>query len=324
VRRIGSYQHLPLVITLVMLAGLYITASLMYPGFFSGLVAANMIGDNASLGIAAVGMTLVILSGGIDLSVGAVLGFTTILMAVLMQRGNVPPLLAAAVCLGVGAGLGLAMGFLIDRFDLPPFLVTLSGMFFARGLGFMISAESLEIKNPLYDRLSGFSLPLAGKAALSVPALAYLAVFAAGVVLTHQRQFGRNIFALGGSEPSARLMGVAVGRTKMAVYTLSGFCAALAGLVSTVYTGSGNPSLGVGFELDVIAAVVVGGTLLTGGVGSQIGTLAGVLIFGTIQTALLFDGRLNSWWLRIAIGGLLLLFILLQRLFSKLNLSSAG
>ena len=100
---------------------------------------------------------------------------------------------------------------------------------------------------------------------------------------------------------------------------VNGFCAALAGAVSTVFTGSGNPTLGVGFELDVIASVVVGGTLLSGGVGSQLGTLAGVLIFGTIQTALVFDGRLNSWWLRIAIGGLLLLFILLQRLLSRMK-----
>ena len=135
-------------------------------------------------------------------------------------------------------------------------------------------------------------------------------------MVTHYTPFGRNVYALGGSESSARLMGVPIGRTKLIVYGLSGFCAALAGVVSTVFTGSGNPTLGVGFELDVIAAVVVGGTLLTGGLGSQVGTLAGVLIFGTIQTALVFDGRLNSWWLRIAIGGLLLVFILLQRVLS--------
>jgi galactofuranose transport system permease protein len=265
---------------------------------------------------------MVILSGGIDLSVGAVLGFTTILVAVLIQRHHLAPLFAIALGLGTGTLLGLSMGFLIDRFELPPFLVTLGGMFFARGLGFIISPESVGIEHPFYDRLSQFSIPLGGKAALSATAIIYLAVFVIGILVTHQSPFGRNIYALGGSESSARLMGVPVGRTKLAVYALSGFCAALAGVVSTVYTGSGNPTLGVGFELDVIAAVVVGGTLLSGGVGSQIGTLAGVLIFGTIQTALVFDGRLNSWWLRIAIGGLLLVFILLQRLLSKLNKAS--
>jgi simple sugar transport system permease protein len=112
-------------------------------------------------------------------------------------------------------------------------------------------------------------------------------------------------------------MGVPIGSTKIAVYAISGFCSALAGAVMTIFTGSGNPTLGVGFELDVIASVVIGGTLLTGGVGSQLGTMAGVLIFGTINTALTFDGRLDSYWLRIAIGGLLLAFILFQRFLTR-------
>ena len=318
-KKLFSYPHLPLLITLLMLVALFSTASILYDGFFSGRVVTNLIGDNASLGIAAVGMTLVILSGGIDLSVGSVLSFTTIFVAVLIQRHQFPPLLAITLALGTGALMGFGMGFLIDRFELPPFLVTLGGMFFARGLGFMISPESVGIDHPFYGRLSDFAIPLGGKAALSATALTYIVVLGFGILVTHQTPFGRNVFALGGSESSARLMGVPIGRTKLAIYALSGFCAALAGVISTVYTGSGNPTLGVGFELDVIAAVVVGGTLLTGGVGSQIGTLAGVFIFGTIQTALVFDGRLNSWWLRIAIGGLLLVFILLQRLLSKLN-----
>jgi galactofuranose transport system permease protein len=322
VKKLLSSPHLPLAITLVMLAALFSTASVMYDGFFSGRVVTNLIGDNASLGIAAIGMTIVILSGGIDLSVGAVLGFTTIFVAVLIQNRHVSPPLAITLGLGIGTILGLVMGFLIDRFDLPPFLVTLGGMFFARGLGFIISPESIGIDHPFYNRLSEFAVPLGGKAALSATALIYLVVFIVGILITHQTPFGRNVYAVGGGESSARLMGVPVGRTKLAVYAISGFCAALAGVVSTIYTGSGNPTLGVGFELDVIAAVVVGGTLLSGGVGSQIGTLAGVLIFGTIQTALVFDGRLNSWWLRIAIGGLLLVFILLQRLLSKFNKSN--
>lgn len=321
-KKLYASPHLPLIITLLMLVVLFSTASVMYEGFFSGRVVTNLIGDNASLGIAAIGMTLVILSGGIDLSVGAVLGFTTILIAVLIQSRHLPPLFAITLGLGAGTILGLSMGFLIDRFELPPFLVTLGGMFFARGLGFMISPESVGIEHPMYARISEFAIPLGGKASLSATGITYLTVFAVGIFVTHQSPFGRNIYALGGSESSARLMGVPVGRTKLAVYALSGFCAALAGVVATVYTGSGNPTLGVGFELDVIAAVVVGGTLLSGGVGSQIGTLAGVLIFGTIQTALVFDGRLNSWWLRIAIGGLLLVFILLQRLLSKFNKAS--
>ncbi|EEF62800.1 Monosaccharide-transporting ATPase [Pedosphaera parvula Ellin514] len=289
----------------------------MYEGFFSGRVVGNLFGDNASLGIAAVGMTLVILSGGIDLSVGSVLAFSTVFIATLVQQKGVNPMIAIGLALMVGTALGAFMGFLINRYDLPPFLVTLGGMFLARGMGFVISKESLGIENPLYNKLTDFLVPLGGKASLSVPALIFLAIFLVGILVTHYTPYGRNVYALGGSEPSARLMGVPIGTTKVAVYAISGFCSALAGAVMTIFTGSGNPTLGVGFELDVIASVVIGGTLLTGGVGSQLGTLAGVLIFGTINTALTFDGRLNSYWLRIAIGGLLLAFILFQRFLTR-------
>jgi simple sugar transport system permease protein len=309
-------RHLPLIATLLVLAALYVTASILYQGFFSLRVAANLLGDNSFLGIAAVGMTLVILSGGIDLSVGSVLAFTSIFVARLVSHG-VTPLVAILLALVVGGIFGAVMGLLIHRYELPPFLVTLGGMFFARGLAFVISPESLGISNPFYTGLQGIGLPLGARATLSGTGLIFLLVFLAGLLVTHCTRFGRNVYALGGSESSARLMGLPVGSTKIAVYAVNGLCAALAGIVATLYMGSGNPALGTGFELDVIASVVIGGTLLSGGVGSQWGTLAGVLIFGTIQTALVFDGRLNSWWLRIAIGLLLLLFILFQRVISR-------
>ncbi len=315
-KRLLQSPNLPLAATLAVLAALFTAASCLYDGFFSTRVVANLFGDNAVLGIAAVGMTLVILAGGIDLSVGSVLAFTTILVAKLIGAGW-PPLAAIGLALLIGTTLGLAMGGLIHRYELPPFLVTLGGMFFMRGLAFVVSAESVGINHPFYQQASEIALPLGGKAHLSLSALLFLGVFALGVLLTHFSTFGRNVFALGGNESSARLMGLPVGATKILVYGLSGLCAALAGVVATFYMGSGNPAFGVGFELDVIAAVVIGGTLLTGGVGSQAGTLTGVLIFGTIQTALVFDGRLNSWWLRIAIGTLLLTFILLQKAISS-------
>jgi simple sugar transport system permease protein len=302
---------------MLVLIALFTTASMMYEGFFSGRVITNLFADNAALGIAAVVMTLVILSGGIDLSVGSMLGFTTILIAVLVQQKGMHPLSAIAIALGIGTVFGAFMGFLIYRYDLPPFLVTLGGMFLARGMAFVISKESLGIENSFYNHMADFGISLGGKSSLSATALIYLTLFALGIVVTHFTPFGRNIYALGGSEPSARLMGVPIGSTKIAVYALSGFGAALAGAVSTFYTTSGNPTTGSGFELDVIASVVIGGTLLTGGVGTQLGTLAGVLIFGTIHSALDFDGRLNSYWLRIAIGGLLLAFILFQRFLTR-------
>jgi ribose/xylose/arabinose/galactoside ABC-type transport system permease subunit len=310
-------QNLPLFATMFVLVVLFTVASLRYEGFFSTRVIANLFADNASLGIAAVGMTFVILAGGIDLSVGSVLAFTTIFTATLVQNHNVPPMVAIPLALGLGTLFGTAMGFLIQRYELPPFLVTLGGMFFARGMAFVISQESLGITNPVYDRILEFGIPLGGKASLSATALAFILFLVAGAILAHSTRFGRNVFALGGNENSARLMGLPVGATKISVYAISGFCSALAGVVSTFYKGSGNPADGVGFELDVIASVVIGGTLLTGGVGTMAGTLTGVLIFGTIQTVLNFDGRLNSSWLRIAMGVLLLLFILFQRFLSR-------
>ncbi|MBK7999771.1 MAG: sugar ABC transporter permease YjfF [Verrucomicrobia bacterium] len=302
---------------MLVLLALFSVASLRYEGFFSTRVVANLFSDNASLGIAAVGMTFVILAGGIDLSVGAVLAFTTIFTATLVQNHNVSPFVALPLALAIGTSFGTGMGFLIQRYELPPFLVTLGGMFFARGVAFVISQESVGITNATYDKVLEFGVPLGAEASLSATALAFIVFLIAGAVLAHFTRFGRNVFALGGNENSARLMGLPVGATKISVYAISGFCSALAGVVSTFYKGSGNPADGVGFELDVIASVVIGGTLLTGGVGTMAGTLTGVLIFGTIQTVLNFDGRLNSSWLRIAMGGLLLLFILLQRFLSR-------
>jgi simple sugar transport system permease protein len=272
-------------------------------------------------------MTFVILSGGIDLSIGSVLAFTTIFVAALIGEGGMPPLLAMFLALLVGSGCGLVMGLLIHHYRLPPFLVTLRGMFFARGMAFVVKMESAGITHPFYDRVLGLSIPISawlGKLGIrfarpvSIPptAVILLLVFAAAVVLAHCTRFGRNVYAVGGNEQSALLMGLPVGITKVMVYTLNGFCSSLAGIVATFYMLSGNPAMGFGLELDAIAAVVIGGTLLSGGVGYVAGTMVGVLIFGTIQSALMFDGRLNSWWLRIAIGILLLLFILLQRWLS--------
>lgn len=310
-------QSLPLIATMLVLVALFSIASLRYEGFFSTRVVANLFADNASLGIAAIGMTFVILAGGIDLSVGSVLAFTTIFTATLAQDHNVSPFVAIPLVLAIGTLFGTGMGFLIQRYELPPFLVTLGGMFFARGMAFVTSQESIGITNATYDKVLEFGVPLGGKASLSATALAFIVFLITGAILAHSTRFGRNVFALGGNENSARLMGLPVAATKISVYALSGFCSALAGVVSTFYKGSGNPADGVGFELDVIASVVIGGTLLTGGVGTMAGTLTGVLIFGTIQTVLNFDGRLNSSWLRIVMGLLLLLFILLQRFLSR-------
>lgn len=209
------------------------------------------------------------------------------------------------------------MGWIIHGFKLPAFLITLAGMFLARGAGFWLNTESVGITHPWYDAIANFDLALGDAVHIPAAALLVVAIVAVGYVIGHHTRFGRNLLAIGGSEQSAVLMGVPVGAAKVVVYTLNGACAALAGIVATLYTGSGNPSMGMGLELDAIAVVVIGGTLLSGGRGHVVGTLLGLLIFGTIQMAILFDGRLSSWWMRIAVGLLLLVFILLQRLLVR-------
>ena len=305
-------RQLPLLTTAAILIGLYGAAALAYDGFFSARVMTSLLTDNAFLGIAAVGMTLVIFSGGIDLSVGAVIGFTSIFTATLIEVHQLPPGLAWALALLAGAALGAGMGALIYFFRLPPFLITLAGMFLARGAAFWLNTESVGIGHDLYNRLSAYELAF-GSAGLTATALLLLGTLLAGYVIGHHTRFGRNLLAIGGNEQSALLMGLPIGATQVGVYALNGFCAALAGIVATLYTGSGNPSMGIGLELDAIAIVVIGGTLLTGGRGHVVGTLLGILIFGTIQAAILFDGRLSPWWMRIVVGALLLGFILIQR-----------
>jgi simple sugar transport system permease protein len=290
-----------------------------YDGFGSLRVIVNLFADNATLGVAAVGMTFVILSGGIDLSIGSVAAFTTVLVANLIGKSHWHPVAAMALGVTLGAAFGWVQGWLIQRYDLPAFLITLGGMFFARGMAFVVTMESVAINNSLYTELQNYSIQVGPKAALPFTGLVLLGMFAIGIFIAHYTVLGRNIYALGGNADSAKLMGLPVMRTRPLVYAISGFCAALAGVVATIYNGSGNPAMGSGMELDAISAVVIGGTLLTGGVGYLAGTLLGVLIFGTIQSALVFDGTLNSSWLRIAVGLLLLTFILLQRFFTAVR-----
>jgi simple sugar transport system permease protein len=305
---------LPLSVTILLFAVMAAYGGLRYDGFFSPQVFLNLLIDNAFLCVAAVGMTFVILSGGIDLSVGALIALSTMLSAALLDAG-VNAYVTMALVLGFGATFGAAQGYLIQRFRLAPFIVTLAGMFLARGCCYLISTESLPITDPDYTAIAQARIPLGADASLTVGALIALAAVLLAMRIAHSTQFGRTVYAIGGDESSARLMGLPVGPTRVGVYLLSGFSAALAGIVMTFYMLSGYSLHAVGLELDAIAAVVIGGTLLAGGVGYVAGTLFGVLILGIIQTLIAFDGTLSSWWTRIVVGVLLLLFCLLQRLF---------
>jgi simple sugar transport system permease protein len=304
---------LPLLVTTALFVTMFLYGAWAYEGFFSAQVFLNLLIDNAFLWIAAIGMTFVILAGGIDLSVGSVVALTSMVSAALVEHHHWSIWAVVPLVLMMGTLFGIGMGALIQLFRLQPFIVTLGGMFLARGLCYLISIDSISITDPVYTAISGYRVVLGDDSFVSISVLIGLAVLAAAVYLAHFTGFGRAVYAIGGNERSALLMGLPVARTKILVYGLSGFCSALAGVVLTFYMLSGYGLHAQGMELDAIAATVIGGTLLTGGAGYVAGTVVGVLILGLIQSLITFDGTLSSWWTRIAVGALLCAFCLMQR-----------
>ncbi|MCL3861193.1 sugar ABC transporter permease YjfF [Actinotalea sp. K2] len=295
----------------VILALLLVGAEAFLRGdFVTARTLSALLLDNAYLLILAVGMTFVILTGGIDLSVGSVMAFTGILGSQLLAAG-VPVWVAVPAMLAGGSAIGLLIGVLVQYFNVQPFIASLAGLFLARGLAFVVSLSSIRVEQPAVLWLQQNRIRLGDWYVTPTGILALLIVALAAFVL-HLTRFGRTVYAIGGSEQSARLMGLGVARTKVTVYVISGFCGGLAGLVLTAYSGAGYPRNGIGTELDAIAAVVIGGTLLTGGRGYVLGSLIGVLVFGTIKTIISFMGAEQSW-MQIIVGGLLLLFIVVQR-----------
>jgi ribose/xylose/arabinose/galactoside ABC-type transport system permease subunit len=317
-------QYIPILVTIGLFILIYCIGSLRYTGFFSAQVFYNLLIDNAFLIITAVGMTFVIISGGIDLSVGSVIALTTMISASLIEIHHWSPWLVIPLVLIIGSLFGWGMGCIIHYFKIQPFIVTLAGMFLARGLSSVIKIETITINNSFYTSVSQYKVYIFGKSFVSISVIIALVVVAIAIYIAHYTKLGRNTYAIGGNEQSALLMGLPVARTKIMVYAVSGFCSSLAGVVFTFYMLSGYNLHAQGLELDAIAAVVIGGTLLTGGVGYIVGTVFGVLIQGVIQTIISFEGTLSSWWTKIAIGLLLFFFIVLQRILVSRKKSSKG
>lgn len=309
-------KYIPIAATIGVWVLFYLGASIHFPGMLSMSVLLNLFYDNSFLGICAVGMTFVILTGGIDLSVGAVVACTSVAIAILVRNFQMHPGVAAMILMCIGVIYGTIIGCLIHFFEIPPFMATLAGQFFARGFCFVLSIDSIPINHPFLLNLSNFSIPILDSG-LAVPGIIFICILLVGMFVAKQTRFGRNVYAVGGNIHSANLMGLESGKTIIGVYAISGFCSTLAGAVYALYTFSGNGWAANGMEMDAIASVVIGGTLLTGGVGSVFGTLFGVLIFGIIQTYISFDGTLSSWWTKIVVGVLLFVFILLQRFLSR-------
>lgn len=310
-------KYIPLVVTCTLFFLLFSIGAFQFEGFGSSRVFFNLLSDNAFLIICAIGMTFVILSGGIDLSVGAVIALTGVVTSVLIAKLQWHPLAVFPLVLIGGTIFGSLMGAIIHYYKIQPFIVTLAGMFLARGLASIISEESIPIEHEFYLSIAdaGFTLP--GDAWVGVSTIICLVVLIIAILVAHFTRFGTRVYAIGGDENSAALMGVPIAKTTITIYAISSGLATLAGIVYSFYTFSGYSLAAVGVELDAIAAVVIGGTLLTGGFGYIFGTLIGVLIMGVVQTYISFDGTLSSWWTKIVIGGLLFCFIALQQLLLR-------
>ncbi|WP_027481587.1 ABC transporter permease [Deinococcus pimensis] len=296
---------------LIALALLVLFGALRYEGFLSPYNVFTVLGYNSMFGLVALGMAFVIMTGGIDLSVGSVAAFASVVGALLSPYGLWPALLGAVAA---AALLGLVNGLVIAYLKILPFITTLAMLLAARGLALMLAKDqSVSVD---YDH--GFTTLGQGNVG-GVPFTAILlgVAFAVGMVVLRYTRFGRHVLAIGGNEEASRLMGLPVERTLVTTYVLSGALAGLAGVILASQFGAGQPTEGLGWELTAIAAVVVGGTLLTGGSGSVGSTLVGVLLLGIIFNILNFEnGRgtisLSAYWQSVIRGAFLLVVVVLQ------------
>lgn len=306
-------------VTVILFIVLYGIGIAMYNGFSRPQVFWNLLIDNASLIIVTVGVTFTIITGGggIDISVGAVVALVCMCLAYLLQNTELAIPVVICLVLLIGIVIGFVQGYLISVFKMQPFIVTLAGMFFCRGMTAVISRDTINIDNPSYVSIASERINMFGTGFISVGALVALIVLIIAIIVLKYTKFGRTIFAIGGNENSASLMGLPVTKTKILAYVISGFCASLGGVVYSWTMLSGYTLHAMGMEMDAIASSVIGGTLLTGGVAFMPGTIFGVLIQGIILTFITFQGTLSAWWTKIVVGALLCIFIIMQALITE-------
>ena len=335
-QRIGNFfsrnrQFIPLMSTALLALTAYAIGAYFFVGMRNPQVFFNLFRNSSYLLISGIGMTLVILTGGIDLSVSGVIALTTVASAVLLRDGW-NPWVVIMLMLGMGMSLGAIMGSFITYLKVQPFIATLAGMWFARGMCFFISDNAVSIDNRIFQIIGKTKILVPGLMELavkqgtpapyiSIPVVVAFTLLIVAIYIAQYTRFGRTVYAIGGNEgrneQSARLMGLPVNRTKMMVYTFNGFCSALAGLAFCLFVESGHGLYAPGLELEVIASVVMGGTMLTGGSGYVFGTLFGVLVLAVTQVLIQFIGSLSSWWTKIVIGVLTLTFIGVQTVLAN-------
>ena len=322
-----------LLITIGLFIVMYAIGCVIYSGkgFTHFQTFLNILINNAGLLCVACGTTCIMLTGGIDISVGALIAMDCMFLAVGMEEwGLSAPLLCVLVLL-IGIVFGLIQGFCVGYLEIQPFIVTMAGMFFARGMTAVISTDQVSISNnAFFVGLANAKIKLPfggyvnGKGVLQVPFMRVTVVVALVVLVViflmlRYTKFGRSLYAVGGNEQSATMMGLDVKKTKLKAYVLGSFLCSIGGICYCLNTMSGSVRQALGLEMDAISSAVIGGTLLTGGVGNVIGTFFGVLINGTISTLVKTNGKLLSSWSSIAVAALLCFFIVLQSIFAKIK-----
>ncbi len=325
-------NNLLLVITIVLFVVMYAIGCIMYSdkGFYHFQTFLNLFINNAGLICVACGMTCVMLTGGIDISVGSLIGLDCMIIAYGMEKLHWSAITAIIVVMVVGLVFGIVQGVLVGVFEIQPFIVTMAGLFFARGMIAVITTDMIAVTNKTFSKWAQLKIeiPFGGYTArngvymtpfIRVTVVIAFAVVAVTFILLKYTKFGRSLYAVGGSESSAKLMGLNVKATKVKAYVLSSVLCSIGGILFCMNSMSGFVAQAKGLEMDAIASSVIGGTLLTGGVGNVIGSLFGVLITGTIKAIVNTNGELLSSWSSIAISALLCFFIVLQAIFALIK-----
>lgn len=333
-------NSLLLIITVVLFIVMYGAGCVMYAnkGFTHLQTFLNILITNAGLICVATGMTCVMLTGGIDISVGSLIAMDCMILADGMTNKHWSALACIAFVMVIGVIWGIVQGFLISYLDIQPFIITMAGMFFGRGMTAVINTQQVSITKDSSALFYGWAnakinLPAAwgymGKKSMIAPfirptvILALIIVVLIWFVLKYTK-FGRVLYAVGGNETSAKMMGLNVKKTKLSAYILSSVLCSFGAILYCMNTMTGSVQQAKGFEMNAIAAAVIGGTLLTGGVGNVWGTLVGVLIEGTINSLVMTNGKLLSSWANIMTAALLCVFILLQAVFAYIKKASEG
>lgn len=319
-----SDTTLLLTITIVVFFVMYIGAMIFLgSGFLKAQTLFNILNENAALIILSCGMSIVMITGGIDISVGTMTALVCMSCAVHLDYQGGSVVTAALLALGIGLAFGVVQGFLVAYLEIQPFIVTLAGMFFAKGMTTIVNGTQFNVENEAFQAFKGIRVyvPFVGsvnKLGKYIPAYVEPGVIIALVVvillfvLLRWGKLGRSFYAVGGNNQSANMLGINVKRTKFLAHLLCGLLAGIGGFVYFLHVGSGSPSHASGAEMNAIASSIIGGTMLTGGVGNIVGTFFGVMSLGTIKNIVSSMGLDDAWWTNITVAAMICLFLVIQ------------